>query len=130
MNCKDGGTCHHDCQEFCFREECCEPLTLSNLNWNWTTKQRIVKRYRGAIIKVFNNSTLHQTMIKGWPAEWRIVSHGAAHNCPTSFRSLRAALRDAKQCVDNVHENERVKKIGMRGCRIIRVPKRLLCTRR
>lgn len=27
--CMDGGTCHHDCKDKCFRRECCVPLTLA-----------------------------------------------------------------------------------------------------
>lgn len=27
--CMDGGTCHHDCKDKCFRRECCEPLSAA-----------------------------------------------------------------------------------------------------
>lgn len=33
--CIDGGTCHHDCKNKCFREKCCVPLSHSGLHDNW-----------------------------------------------------------------------------------------------
>lgn len=36
--CMDGGTCHHDCEDKCFRRECCEPLTKA-MNEGLTMEQ-------------------------------------------------------------------------------------------
>lgn len=33
--CKDGGTCHHDCRDGCFREKNCVPFSGSGLDDNW-----------------------------------------------------------------------------------------------
>ena len=38
--CKDGGVCHHFCKDGeCFREENCAPLSVSDLNDDWTEKE-------------------------------------------------------------------------------------------
>lgn len=34
--CMDGGTCHHKCQQACFRKECCSPLAGAGLNNDWS----------------------------------------------------------------------------------------------
>ena len=43
--CMDGGTCHHDCEDKCFRRECCEPLTKA-MNEGLTMDQW---RYQDAV---------------------------------------------------------------------------------
>lgn len=111
--CRDGGVCHHNCNGtasdgriaitrsgYCFREDCCEPLTLSNLNWNWTPKTRLLRRYKGHVIKLFHNDALHQSMLKGWTVECRIDGEYIG----TSFRSFAAALRTAKDSIDHALE--------------------------
>lgn len=38
QTCMDGGTCHHSCQNECFRKTCCVPLSDSGLDDNWQPK--------------------------------------------------------------------------------------------
>jgi len=35
--CIDGGSCHHECKEKCFRRECCEPLSGYAGPWKYPT---------------------------------------------------------------------------------------------
>lgn len=34
-HCRDGGKCHHHCQNGCFREKACVPLSGSGLDDHW-----------------------------------------------------------------------------------------------
>ena len=95
-HCRDGGVCHHNCISHCFREACCEPLTDSHLNWNWTPKTRLLRRYRGHVIKIWHNDVLHATMLKEWTVECKIDGGYIG----TSFRSFAAALAAAKSSID------------------------------
>lgn len=110
MECRDGGVCHHNCQKACFREECCEPLTLSNLNLNWTPKTRLVLRYRGHVIKLWHNSTIHLSKLDGWTVECKIDGEFIG----TSFCSFAAAMRTAKDSIDHAIEQAPIIKIARR----------------
>ena len=104
--CRDGGTCHHSCEfsdtQACFREECFVPLTVANMHDNWSTKNRMVLRYRGWVVKIFNLARNYRY----WPAEWRLVRGIEVVSCPTSFRTFEGALRDALGSVDSIIEHE------------------------
>ena len=103
--CRDGGVCHHQCAVACFREDCCAPLSASNLNWNWTPKTRLIVRYKSHVLKVWHNDTLHSTMLKGWTVEGRIITpHGKVYDAGTSFRSFKAMLAHLKSSVDAVQK--------------------------
>ena len=119
MNCKDGGTCHHNCQTECFRKDCCVPLSTANLLDNWNQKTRLVRRYRGWVIKVFNRGS----SIPTWDAEYQLVRNGFVMKDETSSRTLSAAMGRAKRDVDSIlaHEAEVAK---------ARDPKRWWCTKR
>ena len=41
--CKDGGVCHHECIDDCFREKHCSPLSGSGLSFDWNEKVESIR---------------------------------------------------------------------------------------
>jgi len=117
MECRDGGFCHHYCVHDCFRVQFCEPLTLSNLNWNWTPKTRLLRRYRGHVIKLWHNDTMPLSKLDGWTVECKIDGEFIG----TSFRSFDAALRTAKDSIDHAIEQVPIIKIARRTHSFVRL---------
>jgi len=84
--CIDGGTCHHDCKDLCFRRECCSPFSDYVGPWSYQETPSIGRQIEQ---KLIDHATYEKSggdnpfveispeTLRLWQAAWQARAHDA-----------------------------------------------------